>query len=70
MHAAATVGIFNGLVRVADCTGIPLDDGTRDATVEERESLPEIEPAGLVRVIQIPNTQNRKQYPAGIATSG
>ena len=25
--AAATVGIFNGLVRVADATGIPLDRG-------------------------------------------
>jgi hypothetical protein len=37
--AAATVGIFNGLVRVADSTGIPLDDGTRRATGEFREEL-------------------------------
>jgi hypothetical protein len=37
--AAATVAIFNGLVRVADSTGIPLDDGTRNASVDFRDEL-------------------------------
>ncbi len=39
IEAAATVGIFNGLVRVADATGTPLDDGTRDDSVEFRAKL-------------------------------
>jgi hypothetical protein len=37
--AAATVGIFNGLVRTADATGIPLDDGTFASSVGFREKL-------------------------------
>ena len=39
LEAAATVGIFNGLVRVADSTGIPLDEGTRNNSGSFRESL-------------------------------
>jgi hypothetical protein len=39
VSAAATVAIFNGLVRVADSTGIPLDDGTRNASVDFRDEL-------------------------------
>ena len=39
VRAAATVGIFNGLVRVADSIGIPLDDSTRRTTGSFRESL-------------------------------
>ncbi len=39
MEAASIVGIFNGLVRTADASGIPLDDGTRDATIETRAAL-------------------------------
>lgn len=39
IEAAATVGIFNGLVRVADSTGIPLDEGTRRNSASFRESL-------------------------------
>ena len=39
IEAAATVGIFNGLVRVADATGIPLDEGTRSVSAEFREVL-------------------------------
>jgi hypothetical protein len=39
VEAAATVGIFNGLVRVADATGIPLDDGTLRASTEFRQDL-------------------------------
>ncbi|MDG2304877.1 MAG: hypothetical protein P8R42_09505 [Candidatus Binatia bacterium] len=39
VEAAGIVGIFNGLVRTADASGIPLDDGTRDASGEFREAL-------------------------------
>lgn len=39
VEAAGIVGIFNGLVRVADSTGIPLDDQTRAATREFRREL-------------------------------
>ena len=39
VEAACTVGIFNGLVRTADSTGIPLDQGTLDSTVEFRDEL-------------------------------
>ena len=39
VEAAATVGVFNGLVRIADSTGIPLDDRIRAATGEFRAEL-------------------------------
>jgi hypothetical protein len=39
VEAAATVGIFNGLVRVADGCGIPLDDGTLSVSRTERAAL-------------------------------
>ena len=39
MEAASIVGIFNGLVRTADASGIPLDDGTRDDTADLRGPL-------------------------------
>lgn len=39
VEAAATVGIFNGLVRTADAIGIPLDEGTRAASVDFRADL-------------------------------
>ena len=39
VEAAAIVGIFNGLVRTADATGIPLDEQMKLATVNERASL-------------------------------
>ncbi len=39
VEAAATVGIFDGLVRVADATGIPLDDGTLRASADFRPEL-------------------------------
>jgi hypothetical protein len=39
VEAAATVGIFNGLVRVADGCGIPLDDGTLSVSAADRAAL-------------------------------
>ena len=39
VEAAATVGIFNGLVRTADSTGIPLDPKTVDRAAKAREEL-------------------------------
>ena len=38
-QAAAIVAVFNGLVRVADGTGIQLDAGVFTASVDEREQL-------------------------------
>lgn len=39
IEAAATIAIFNGLVRVADGTGIQLDGGVFAASVDERARL-------------------------------
>lgn len=38
-EAAATVAIFNGLVRVADGTGIQLDDGVLADSADYRDRL-------------------------------
>ena len=34
-----TVAVFNGLVRTADASGIPLDDGVVSATADDRARL-------------------------------
>lgn len=39
VQACAIVGIFNGLVRVADASGIPLDSGTLSASRDFRGEL-------------------------------
>ena len=39
LEAAGIVGIFNGLVRTADLSGIPLDDGTLHGSVDFRQEL-------------------------------
>ena len=39
LEAAATVSVFNGLVRVADGTGVRLDDGVVAYTQDFRERL-------------------------------
>jgi len=39
MEAASIAGIFNGLVRTADASGIPLDDGTRKDSADFRGAL-------------------------------
>lgn len=39
VEAAATIGIFNGLVRVADSTGIPSDSVTLERTADVRGVL-------------------------------
>lgn len=38
-HAAATIAAFSGLVRVADGTGIPVDDGLAAVSVSTIEEL-------------------------------
>ena len=38
-HAAATISAFSGLVRVADGTGIPIDDGLAAASADIRHEL-------------------------------
>ena len=39
VEAAATIAIFNGLVRSADAIGIPLDDVMMSSTADHREAL-------------------------------
>ena len=39
VEAAATVSVFNGLVRSADAIGIPLDGVVLTATAEQRSTL-------------------------------
>ncbi|MDX2382221.1 MAG: hypothetical protein QNM02_20990 [Acidimicrobiia bacterium] len=39
VEAAMTVAVFNGLVRTADASGIPLDDGVVSATADDRDQL-------------------------------
>jgi hypothetical protein len=39
LEVCLTVGAFNGLTRVADATGIPLDGGTLAATTDVRAEL-------------------------------
>lgn len=39
VEAAMTVAVFNGLVRTADASGIPLDDGVVSATAVDRGKL-------------------------------
>lgn len=38
-HTVATISAFSGLVRVADGTGIPIDDGLAAVSAETRSSL-------------------------------
>jgi hypothetical protein len=39
VDAAAVVATFNGIDRVADSTGIPIEDAKAEATVDLREVL-------------------------------
>ncbi len=39
IFAAAVIGIFNGLVRTADSTGIPLDSGVASVSDDFRREL-------------------------------
>ena len=57
VEAASIVGICNGLVRTADATGIPLDDGTRATSVDFRAEL------GLNAYAGAANTQERDTPP-------
>lgn len=64
VEAAATVAIFNGLVRVADSTGIPLDRGTQSNSSSFRESL------GLNEFGGARNTKPAAEGPAAEAGAG
>ncbi len=39
VDAAATVAIFNAVVRIADSTGIPLEDAKAEMSEELRDNL-------------------------------
>ncbi len=66
VEAAATVGIFNGLVRVADAIGVPLDDGTLDNSLDFRAALG-IDEFGGARNTDLDDAQPRER--AGSALS-
>ncbi len=66
IEAAATVGIFNGLVRVADAIGVPLDDGTLDNSLDFRAALG-IDQFGGARNTDLDDAQPRER--AGSALS-
>ena len=49
VEAAATVSVFNGLVRSADAIGIPLDEVVLNATAEQRSAFGIDEYAGAAQ---------------------
>jgi len=53
IEAAATVSVFNGLVRVADGTGIQLDEGLQTFSHDDRSRLGIDEYAGAVNTTGI-----------------
>lgn len=63
-EAAATVAIFNGLVRVADGTGIQLDGGVHDESADFRARLGIDDFAGAQNTSRRPNPGRRS---AGVA---
>ena len=64
VEVAATVGIFNGLVRVADSTGIPLDEVSRKVSEGFRDAL------GLVQFASAQNTDLEAEPGDGGETGG
>jgi hypothetical protein len=64
IQAASIVGIFNGLVRTADFSGIPLDRGTLDGTESLRVEL------GLNEFAGAANTDLNSADPTRAHTGG
>lgn len=59
LEAAATVAAFNGLVRVADGTGIPLDPSMLTSTSDTRQALGLDDFAGAANSATAPSTARR-----------
>lgn len=66
VEAALTVGVFNGLTRVADGTGILLDGGTLAATRDVRAELGLNEFAGATNTGDVVRETGPSHLPASV----
>jgi hypothetical protein len=67
VEAALTVGVFNGLTRVADATGIVLDGGTLDATRDVRAQLGLNHFAGATNTGDVVHVAGAPRLPGAVA---
>lgn len=67
IEAALTVGVFNGLTRVADATGIVLDGGTLAATRDVRAELGLNDFAGATSIGAAARVAGPPQLPTSVA---
>ena len=56
LEAAATAAVFNGLIRVADGTGIQLDDGLKIASAPDRAHFGINNFAGAASTVDVEDT--------------
>lgn len=66
IEAALTVGVFNGLTRVADATGIVLDGGTLAATPDLRAELGLNDYAGAVNTGPVVHAVGAPRLPSSV----